>query len=118
MPDRPWKILLIGSNEGETARIKQVLLSGLGGEGIILAGTIDDARSNNACDEVPDVLFVDLDALGSAGISAVAALRRQAPAVPLIAIGRNGTESRQGRLPQSIPSPIGSACLGPGHATR
>jgi DNA-binding NarL/FixJ family response regulator len=94
MPDRPWKILLIGSNEGETARIKRALLSGLGGEGIILAGTIDDARGDNVRDEVPDVLFVDLDALGSAGIAAVAALRRQAPAVPLIAIGRNGTETQ------------------------
>jgi DNA-binding NarL/FixJ family response regulator len=94
MPDRPWKILLIGSDPGEAARLEKALLTGNTGHGAVVQGVAAENACERIADDSPELLFVDLDSLADDGIEAITGLRRCAPHVPLIAISRSGEETR------------------------
>lgn len=93
MPDVPWKILLVGGTEDETARLERALATGLPEPCTIVAGSAEDVPSDQQIEDGFDLLFVDLDGIGRNGIETVAGLRRRAPRIPVVAIGRGGEES-------------------------
>jgi Response regulator containing a CheY-like receiver domain and a GGDEF domain len=93
MPDRPWNILLIGSDPGASARLETALLSGNTGYSAVVRGVTADRACDHIAEDAPELLFVDLDSLGEESIKVIARVCGCAPGVPLIAISRSSEET-------------------------
>lgn len=94
MPQRSHKVLFVAADATAAAKLQSSLLAGMGEDSAQVAFTTLAAAPTMFAAERPDVLFVDLDVLGAEWLATLAALRHQAPGVPLIAIGHAGDETQ------------------------
>ncbi|QLH39389.1 MAG: response regulator [Defluviicoccus sp.] len=94
MIERPQKILLIGGDLTDSARIESALRSGETGIFAEVTAAAPEAAWDRISEHKPLLAFVDLDALGNESIRIIAHLSRSASDVPLIAISGISEETR------------------------